>query len=203
MSAFRKSAFGLSAIAAVGFAAPAQAGTEDYLGEITIVAFTYCPRGTAELNGQILSIASNTALFSLVGTTYGGNGTTTFALPDLRSRVPIHFGQGPGLSNYVLGQTGGQETVTLTVNQIPAHSHTGRMVADKDVQANRASPSASILGRTPGVDIYVSPAVADDPMADGTIQVDNTGGSQPHPNIQPYLTLRYCIAMQGIFPPRD
>lgn len=122
MRKFVKTTAAVSALAAFGVATPAQAGSDAYLGEIMMTAASFCPRGTAELNGQLLSIAQNDALFSLMGTYYGGNGTTTFALPDLRGRVPMHYGQGNGLTPYMMGQQGGQERVTLTQQGMPSHT---------------------------------------------------------------------------------
>jgi microcystin-dependent protein len=203
MNFVRKSAVTLLTGASFAcLATPAQAQYR-YIGDIFTVGYTFCPRGSFSAEGQLLPISSYSAMFALYGTTYGGNGTTTFQLPDLRSRSPIGQGTGPGLSTFPQGARGGVETITLTTSNLPAHTHTGRMVADKDVQANRASPSGSILGRTPGVDIYVDPAVADDPMATGTIQVDQTGGNLPFNNRNPYLALRFCVVSDGIFPSRN
>jgi microcystin-dependent protein len=163
-----------------------------FLGMIATFGFNFAPRGWAMCNGQILAIAQNTALFSLLGTTYGGNGQTTFALPDLRSRVPTHMGQGPGLSSYALGQTGGSESTTLTVNQMPAHTHT--------VEAASTFTSKNPSNRYPaGGGAYGD--TGDTAM--NTTVVGTTGGSQPHENLQPYLTLNTCIALQGIFPSRN
>jgi microcystin-dependent protein len=178
--------------------------SEPFLGQISIYGFNFAPRGWAMCNGQILPIAQNTALFSLLGTTYGGNGQTTFALPDLRSRVPIHFGQGPGLSSYDLGQAAGSETDTLTVNQMPAHQHT--------YKPQQASSGAA----TDGVAVGNYPAKTDLNMYDpATSALDFmgaspnppvtsiVGGSQPFPILQPYLALNFCIALEGIFPSRN
>ena len=167
-----------------------------FIGEIILFAGNFAPRNWAFCNGQLLSISQNTALFSILGTTYGGNGQTTFALPDLRSRVPVHAGQGPGLSSYALGQVGGEETTTLTVNQMPAHAHTAtNPAANTDPTSNR--PAASLAparggayGPTPAAQL-AGPTVAP------------TGGSQPHSNLQPHLTLNYIIALFGIFPSRN
>ena len=163
-----------------------------FLGMIATYGFNFAPRGWAMCNGQILSIAQNTALFSLLGTTYGGNGQTTFALPDLRSRVPVHMGQGPGLSSYALGQTGGEETVTLTASQMPSHSH--------GAQASSTFTSKNPTGR------YPSGGGAYGDTADTSLnaaEIASSGGNQPHDNLQPYLTLNTCIALQGIFPSRN
>jgi microcystin-dependent protein len=170
--------------------------SEPFLGEIAIFGFNFAPRGWAMCNGQILPISQNTALFSLLGTTYGGNGQTTFALPDLRSRVPVHEGQGPGLSSYDLGQTGGSENVTLTTPQLPLHTH------GFTVNASSAATSKSPAGNNPaafGTVAYGS--TADLQMGPDT--TSPTGDSAPHNNVQPYLTLNFCIALEGIFPSRN
>jgi microcystin-dependent protein len=168
--------------------------SEPFLGMIAIFGFNFAPRGWAFCNGQILPIAQNTALFALLGTTYGGNGQTTFGLPDLRGRAPVHFGQGPGLSSYDLGQQGGTETVTLTGAQTGPHTH--------GVSASNAPTSKSPSGNLPanfGTVAYGSSA--DLSMSPAMVQ-PNTGG-QPHNNIQPYLAINFCIAIEGIFPSRN
>ena len=168
--------------------------SEPFLGQIMLVPYNFAPRGWAFCTGQILPIAQNTALFSLLGTTYGGNGQTTFALPDLRGRVPISSGQGPGLSSYDLGEVGGEESVTLLVNELPAHNH---LVGASDVEVAQGSvPKDQVLA----LGNYYGPT-PDTVMAVNMIQP--TGGSQPHENRQPYLTLNYCIALEGIFPSRN
>ncbi len=167
---------------------------EPFIGEIMLFTGWFAPAGWADCNGQILPISQHTALFSLIGTTFGGNGTVTFALPDLRGRVPIHFGQGPGLSNYDMGQVAGVESVTLSEPQIPAHTH----VARADTGNGTAS---SPIGALPARDPAGSPAYgAGSNGALAATAIGPTGGSQPHPNLQPYLTLRYCIALQGAYP---
>jgi microcystin-dependent protein len=164
-----------------------------FLGQIQPFGFNFAPRGWAMCNGQILSIAQNTALFSLLGTTYGGNGQTTFALPDLRSRVPIHMGQGPGLSQYVLGQVAGDETVTLSTAQIPPHQH-------------GVGATGTFTTKNPGGQVPAPGGAYGSPPDETTMEanmVRPTGGGQPHTNIQPYLTLNFCIALEGIFPSRN
>ena len=165
-----------------------------FLGSILIVGFNFAPRGFAFCNGQLLPISQNTALFSLLGTTYGGNGQTTFALPDLQGRVPIHPGQGAGLSNYFQGQVGGEESHTLLQNELPAHSHTARGTTSDPTQSN---PTDGL----PAVTSTYANAMADAPM--NTNMITPTGGGQPHNNIQPYLALNFVIALQGIFPSRN
>ena len=167
--------------------------SQPFLGEIRLFPYNFAPRGWAFCNGQILPIAQNTALFSLLGTTYGGNGQTTFALPDLRGRVPTSSGQGPGLSNYTLGQLAGEETVTLLQTQIPAHSHFPPCSSD---DPNAGSPKNNFPA-TVGTSIYSTTSNAN--MG----ATSSVGGSQPHNNLPPYLVLNYCIALQGIFPSRN
>lgn len=168
--------------------------SDPFLGEIKIVPYNFAPRGWAFCNGQILPIAQNTALFSLLGTTFGGNGQTTFALPDLRSRVPLHSGQGPGLSSYSLGQVGGTESVTLTVNEMPSHPHLAE------------ATQGAATGTRPG-NSFPATGGSYSSTSDGTVMnpsfIKPAGGSQPHNNIQPYLALNFCIALTGIFPSRN
>lgn len=169
---------------------------EPFIGQIMMFGGNFAPRGWANCDGQLLAISQNEALFSILGTMYGGDGRTTFGLPDLRSRVPIHVGRGPGLSNYVQGQKGGSETKVLTVNQLPNHSHT--LNASSDV-GNSSDPTSRVLGNTGGRDTEynTSPNVQ---MAANAI--GNTGGGQPFSILPPYNTVRYIIALEGIYPPR-
>lgn len=171
-----------------------------FIGEIVMFGGNFAPRSWAFCQGQLLSIAQNTALFSILGTTYGGNGQTTFALPDFRGRVPLHPGQGPGLSPYVLGQQGGQETVTLLITQMPAHNHTAVMTTRGN---NGAASDTSPAGNYWADGSYNSASnVSMNPAAvQATIGI--SGGSQPHNNIQPYLAINFLIATQGIFPSRN
>jgi len=170
--------------------------SDQYLGEIRMFGFNFAPQGWAFCNGQILPISQNTALFSLLGTTYGGNGTSTFGLPNLQGRVAIHQGQGLGLSPYDLGQVGGTETVTLTQNQMPQHNHS---VNASSAPGTGGRPGGAVLARAPD-DVYAA-------SSDGTTMLANmvgtAGGSQPHSNIQPYVVVTFCIALQGIFPSRN
>ncbi|HEX7133731.1 MAG TPA: tail fiber protein [Iamia sp.] len=168
-----------------------------YLGEIRLFPYNFAPRSWAFCAGQILPIAQNTALFSLLGTTYGGNGQTTFALPDLRGRVAMSSGQGPGLSSYTLGEVSGQENVTLIITQMPAHNH---IVGATNEDAGVKNPSNALLA-VPGSSTYNNTVGANVVMNPGMIQP--SGGSQPHENMQPFLILNYCIALEGIFPSRN
>lgn len=167
-----------------------------FVAEIRIFAGNYAPTGWALCDGQLLPISQNTALFSLLGTTYGGDGRSTFALPDLRGRVPIQPGQGPGLSNRELGESDGSETHTLGTLEMPAHTH-NVMVSAANGSAD--SPIGAVMARNPAA----IPQYGADADANLSAEaVANSGGSQPHPNIQPYLTVTYIIALQGIFPQR-
>lgn len=168
---------------------------DPYLGEIRPFAFDFAPRNWALCNGQILAIAQNQALFSLLGTTYGGNGVTTFALPDLRGRVAISSGQGPGLSSYSLGQAGGVENVTLSASEMPTHNHPLKV-------SNAAGVSTDPTNRVPAqaVPTVYNPTVNSQLNA-ATISV--AGGSQPHPNMQPFVCVNYAISLTGIFPSRN
>jgi microcystin-dependent protein len=190
--------------------------SQPFLGMVVLFPYNFAPRGWAFCNGQILSIAQNTALFSLLGTTFGGNGQTTFALPDLRGRVAVSAGQGPGLSTYDLGQAAGIENLTLTANQMPIHTHVltlSNLAATSNVKnspGNRQTPVGNIPAiEAAGVTATYSNAAADATMAAGAITVTGTasaaaaGGSQPFSIVQPYLTLNYCIALEGIFPSRN
>jgi microcystin-dependent protein len=176
--------------------------SEPFLGMIIIVPYNFSPRGWAFCNGQILPIAQNTALFSLLGTTYGGNGQTTFALPDLRGRWPNSSGQGPGLSNYDLGQVGGTESTTITINQMPAHAHGYTIPASSlDGTAPDPTPTSLLSNVGDGTTIYRPSGAPNVQMQGGNTAI--TGGSQPTSILQPYLTLNYCIALEGIFPSRN
>ncbi len=166
---------------------------DPFLGEIRMFGGNFAPRGWALCDGQLLPISKYSALFSILGTTYGGDGRTTFGLPDLRGRVPVHAGRGPGLSDYRLGKKGGQETVTLTTSEMPSHHH--GLVAGSNSSASQASGN---LIAAQGQFSTGSPGSA---MHQASLQ--NTGGSQPHTNIQPYLAVHYIIALQGIYPSRS
>jgi len=176
--------------------------SEPYLGMIIIVPYNFAPRGWAFCSGQILPIAQNTALFSLIGTTFGGNGQTTFALPDLRGRVSNSSGQGPGLSSYDLGQVGGSENTTLTINQMPAHQHANPKQAASGAAGDAANPDGAFPAKLDNM--YASTADASLlGQTPATSLTGITGGSQPFSILQPYLTLNYCIALEGIFPSRN
>ncbi|TSE11601.1 phage tail protein [Mesorhizobium intechi] len=170
---------------------------DPFVAEIRIFPFNFAPKGWAWCDGQLLPISQNTALFSLLGTTYGGNGKSNFALPDLQGNAPMHPGQGPGLSLHDLGETGGSEYVTLLESEMPMHAHT--MMSNVN-PANLATPSpVRSLARTSPGQSYTATATLT-PLNNQA--VGPAGGSLPHNNMQPYLTCYFCIALQGVFPPR-
>ena len=175
--------------------------SEPFVAEIRAFGFTFAPRGCAFCNGQLLPISQNTALFSLVGTYYGGDGRTTFGLPNLQGSAPLHFGQGPGLTDRVLGENGGEQDVTLIQSEIPGHTHA---VSASSANGDATTPTnntwaVSKLGRqfqnryqtAPGGGVLMSPQA-----------LGVAGSSFPHNNMPPYLVLNYCIALQGIYPAR-
>jgi microcystin-dependent protein len=170
---------------------------DPFVAEIRIFPFNFAPKGWAFCNGQLLPISQNTALFSLLGTTYGGDGKSNFALPDLQGNAPMHPGQGPGLSLHDLGETGGSETVTLLQNEMPSHPHGMRADALDTADTNVPSPNAAYALSTGGT-LYQG--AQNGQMAPQALPP--AGGDQPHNNLQPYLTLYFNIALQGVFPPR-
>jgi microcystin-dependent protein len=183
---------------------------DPFVAEIRIFPFNFAPMGWAWCNGQLLPISQNTALFSLLGTTYGGNGKSNFALPDLQGRAPMHpnpivnnppppHPAAPGLSAHDLGETGGSETVTLLESEIPLHSHSVMSVAG-GFGANSNVPAGNAFAKSSQGNAYVPAA---NPVQLSPSTIPPTGGDQPHNNMQPYLTLNLCIALQGVFPPRN
>ena len=172
---------------------------DPFVAEIRIFPFNFAPKGWAWCDGQLMPLSQNTALFSLLGTTYGGNGKSNFALPDLQGRAPMHPGQGPGLSLHDLGETGGSETVTLLESEMPIHPHTLRGNFNT-ADVNDPSPARSLARSNPG-QLYQSNSSANlTQMAPQGLAL--AGGDQPHNNMQPYLTFFFNIALQGVFPPR-
>lgn len=172
--------------------------SEPFIGQIMAVGFNFAPRGWAMCDGQLLPISQNDALFALIGTTYGGDGVTTFALPDLRSRIAIHQGQGPGLTNRPIGQASGTEAVTLLTNQMPSHTHP---VSATAVNADKPTPANNIWATEPTTStLFYGAGPTDSTMNPQTISA--AGGNQPHDNLMPYLTMTYVIALFGIFPSR-
>jgi microcystin-dependent protein len=204
-SRFRKlsrSGFTLAVFAFCFFSRIADVNAQNnYLGEIKMFAGNFAPTGWAFCDGSLLQISQNTALFSLLGTTYGGNGTSTFALPDLRGRVPVDAGTGTGLTVRAVGDTGGVETVTLSIAQMPSHAHAVTASVDSTV-ATSDSPQKALPARnasaTPTYGKTVNAA-----LAPGAVVVAMAGGSQPHQNMPPYACVNFIIALQGIFPARN
>jgi microcystin-dependent protein len=176
---------------------------EPFLGEIRTFAGSYAPAGWAFCNGQLLSIAQNTALYSILGTMYGGNGTTQFALPNLMGRAPLHKGEGPGLTPRTVGDTVGEESATLTIDNLPMHTH---QVVASTGSGSTGKPEGNVFAESPApgphrppVSLYsASPTTTMNGQA-----LSSTGGDQPHNNMQPYLGLNFIIALQGIFPSRN
>jgi microcystin-dependent protein len=171
---------------------------DPFVAEIRIFGFNFAPRGWATCDGQLMPLSQNTALFSLLGTMYGGDGKSTFALPDLQSRSPMAPGQGPGLSLYDLGESGGSESVTLEQSEIPSHDHS---LSGRAQVGNAPSPSGRVFSRPfGGGNLYAA--------SSGVTQMSPqalapAGSSAPHNNMQPFLTMNFCIALQGVFPPRS
>lgn|SRR5262249_47135190 len=179
---------------------------EPYIGEIRCFGFNFAPRGWALCNGQLLSIAQNDALFAILGTIYGGDGVNTFGLPNLQGQIPMHWGNGPGGFNTSIGQVQGTTSVTLTTNQIPTHAHTviAVEVPSGGVPERTAVPnSTTFLGPSepPNAVYQLAPSSVTAAFSSKAIAVQ--GGSQPHDNMQPYLVLNFCIALEGIFPSRN
>ena len=176
--------------------------SETYIGEVRAFGFTFAMRNWAYCDGQILPIQQNAALFSILGTSYGGNGTTTFGLPNLQGNAPMAPGQGPGLSLHDLGETGGSATVTLTPNQVPSHTH-GLQGSPRDAEEGTPTAQSSLARSNPGF-VYKQPSGANQPqpMAAGILG-GAVGGNAPHNNMMPYLALNFCIALQGIYPSRS
>jgi microcystin-dependent protein len=173
---------------------------DQFVAEIRIFPFNFAPTGWARCDGQLMPISQNTALFSLLGTTYGGDGKSTFALPDLQGNAPMHPGQGPGLSLHDLGEMSGTETVTLLESEIPAHTHA---IQAANFPADIQAPTPTVaLARSSGGNAYQS-ATGTNLVQMAPQSLAPAGGDQPHNNMQPYLTLTFCIALQGIFPPRS
>jgi len=171
--------------------------SDPFVAEIRMLPWNFAPKGWAMCNGRLMPISQNTALFSLLGTNYGGDGRSTFALPDLSSRAPMHPGQGPGLSMHYLGDQGGEASVTLTPAQIPVHTH---KLSASNVAATASTPGVSVLqGNSGSVPVYSN--TAGTPVA--RAQLAPSGNNQPHNNMPPYLTLNFCIALQGVYPIRS
>jgi len=169
---------------------------DPFIGQIALFSFAFAPKGWAFCNGQLLAINQNQALFSLLGTTYGGNGVTNFALPNLQSRATVSSGQGPGLSSYALGETGGQSAHTLIASELAPHTHGAATASD----TTQLSPQGKYWAPNKTGSNTYAPTAAGSMAADA---VGNAGGNQPHENRQPYLALNFCIALVGVFPARN
>ncbi len=174
---------------------------DPFVAEIRLFPFNFAPRGWALCNGQLLPISQNTALFSLLGTTYGGDGRSTFGLPNLQGNAAMFYGQGPGLSSRLIGETSGVQTVTLLITEMPLHTHT----ANAKVAGGTASPTDFVWGTSSAAKVaanfYAPAAPAPSAMNAGALAV--SGGSQPHNNLMPYLAVNFNIALQGVYPPRS
>lgn len=188
--------------------APVRAQYDPFIGQVTLFGFGFCPRGWAPAAGQLVPIAENSALFSLLGTIYGGDGRTTFALPDLRGRVPIGSGEGPGLTDYAIGQRGGAETVELDTSQIPSHTHpatTSVVQHGTSAAAATGDPTGALAANTGRTPAYARGTTVS--MDEGAVTAVTTvapaGGGKAHENRPPYLTMTWCMAMQGIYPSRE
>jgi microcystin-dependent protein len=171
---------------------------DPFVAEIRIFPFYFAPHGWAFCDGQLMPISQNTALFSLLGTTYGGDGKSTFALPDIQGSAPMHPGQGPGLSLHDLGEQGGSDTVSLLESEMPAHSHT--VSASQSDAGDRSPAGERFAVGAGGLEMYAPPGSMTQLAQQSWTPA---GGDQPHNNLQPYLTLNFCIALQGVFPPRS
>ncbi len=170
-----------------------------FVAEIRILGFNFAPKGWAFCDGQILPISQNTALFSLLGTTYGGDGISNFALPNLQGSAPLHPGQGAGLSLRDLGETGGEQNVTLLKSEMPSHAHEAQGVSGAGGQGPSGNTWADANQR--GINEYTASSAQNVQMGSQALSI--TGGSQPHNNMMPYLVLNFCIALQGVYPPRS
>ncbi len=177
--------------------------SEPYIGEVRCFGFNFPPRNWALCNGQLVAIAQNSALFAILGTTFGGDGRSTFGLPNLQGQIPMHWGSGQGGFNTQIGEAQGTPNVTLTAQQIPQHSHSVTTAAATVAAERSASPtSASFLSSTKGEALYQNPPVTPN-SAFSPRAISPSGNSQPHDNMQPYLALNFCISLEGIFPSRN
>jgi microcystin-dependent protein len=204
MKLFKLSLLSAAACGALSVSAPAQAqaGTQ-FIAQISPMGFNFCPRGWASTDGQLLPINNYQALFSLVGTTYGGDGRTSFGLPDLRGRTPVAYGTGAGgAGTYVWGQKGGTTSFTLTVNNLPSHNHTGTVGASPTA-GDTTNPVRNSFAISNGVNMYLDGAPALNNMHSNTLRINNAGGNLPVNKVSPYLAVNWCIALEGIFPSRN
>lgn len=193
-------AMAITAVAATP--TPAKAQADPYLGQMMLFGGNFCPRGWANADGQLLPIAQYSALFSLMGTIYGGDGRTTFGLPDLRGRAPLSAGNAPGLGDYRQGVKGGSTSFTLSVSQMPSHNHTGTLQASQATGDSR-NPSGKSLAVDSGADRIYHTLGSNVDMQPGILKIDNNGGNQAVNKVSPYLVLKWCVALQGVFPSRN
>lgn len=202
-----KKTLAAAALAAASLSAPAPAAAQEYyIGQIIMGGWTFCPRGTVNTDGQLLAIESYTSLFSLLGTQFGGDGRTTFGVPDLRGRIAMHTGTGPGLSARPEGSKGGVENVTLTSGNIPSHTHGAKGTPTAAVTpGSNPNPSGNLPALTTSAPAYAAPGGATAAMAADSVAVtvDATGGDQPFSVVNPYQVVRYCMVLQGIYPSRN
>lgn len=173
---------------------------DPFVGQLTLAAFNFAPYGWAQCTGQLMAISSNTALFSLLGVNFGGDGRSTFALPNLQGNCAVGMGQGPGLNQYDIGQTGGEPSVTLLQTEVPPHSH---IVNARSVRSDEKSPAGNTFSDSVGGDLYNNTTSPPLPLVAMNTVTNTVGGSQPHNNMMPYLALNWIIALQGVFPPRS
>ena len=191
---------GIGMVILLGIPSTALAAAEPFVGEIMMTGANFCPRGWANLDGQLLPINQNQALFSLLGTTYGGDGRTTFSLPDLRGRVPLHIGQGPGLTDRRQGNKGGEENHVLNIAEMPQHQH--ELNASKGA-ANQSSPTDNLLANQSRKSRMYVPSGADPLTPMHASAIGSAGGNRPHNNMQPFFGIRFCMALQGVYPSRQ
>ena len=197
------SAGALAAATMLAAPVPAQAQADPLLGQMMAFGGNFCPRGWGEANGALLPISSNTALFSLLGTIYGGDGRTTFALPDLRARAPVGYGNGPGIGNYAQGQRGGSTSFTLTVNEMPSHTHTGTVRASPNAGDTNQPVRNTIALAPTGTNAFLDNDPPTNAMHPNTLDVFPAGGSQPVQKVSPFLAVRWCVALVGVYPSRN
>lgn len=196
-------AAGAVALSITTFSAPAHAQAEPILGQMMFFGGNFCPRGWASAEGQLIAINSNNALFSIFGTMYGGDGRTSFALPDLRGRAPINQGQGPGLPDYRQGEKGGSTEFTISLGQLPSHNHTGSIAASPTAGDTNQPVRNSFAAAPAGTNIYLDGNPAVNNMHPDILRINATGGGQPVQKVSPYLVARWCVATQGVFPSRS
>lgn len=197
-----KTLLGLAAGGAALFAAAPATAQQYFVGQAIIFGFDFCPEGTLPADGSLQSIANYQQLYTLLGTTYGGDGQQTFALPDLRGRSPVHVGHAPGLASYTLGQSGGSDTVRLTVNQMPSHTHQAFALAVDGAPTIDNPTNASLANLPAGQKVYSKLNPPDATMMTGTVAVQPVGNSGAFSNRAPFLVLRICIVAEGVFPPQ-